>query len=510
MAAAVKTVSPGDSLQPVVDSLVAGDTLLFTGGIYTRNTALYFDSLQGTEEKPIVVGVPTGEHSVLQLDSIYTIFVLADWDHNVIHVRNCSYLEIFGLEITAGRTGIETEFTNSHCTFRDLEIHHVGNVGIRIANGNNSYMNCIGNHIHHTYQHGEGFYIGDNDGSSDINNCLFEGNYVHHTSLLENQGDGIELKKGCWSNIIRFNVFHDTHYPGIIVWGTGKKDPQYNNHIHSNLIFMNTFGEHGIQVASECDVYNNIVFDGGNRRMYSALQSNENLSSGTPMNNVHIYNNTFFATQNGVILQDWEGKEGMVFANNAIFCLNNSDVALRTMDSDLSGAVIEYNYYYGSVSGSGFTSLPEGSLIASLPADEIFRQPVNDIATIDLYPLANSELIDAAEGKWVAQYDFNGTARSDGNSADVGAYEFVAETNPGWKLAEEPMSYPGKVELPSDTRPVCDYNGDGRSDVHDVIAVIIGGRNNPDDLRVDYNGDGIFTIADALDLLLDIMHRRCP
>lgn len=511
LAAAVKTVSPGDDLQAAVDSLVAGDTLLFGEGVYTRTTALYFDSLQGTEDKPIVVGVASGEHAVLQLDSTYTIFVLADWDHNVIHLRNCSYLEISGLEITAGRTGIETEFTNSHCTFRALEIHHVGNVGIRIANGNNSYMKCIDNHIHHTYQHGEGFYIGDNDGSSDINNCLFEGNYVHHTSLLQNQGDGIELKKGCWSNIIRYNVFHDTHYPGIIAWGTGKKDPQYNNRIHSNLVFLNSSGEHGIQVASECDVYNNIIFDGGNRKMYSALFSSENLSSGTPMNNVRIFNNTFFATQRGVLLQDWQGKEGMVFANNAIFCLNSSDMAFSTNASDLSGVVIEHNYYYGSVVlGDGINSLPVGSLVASRPASTIFQTPENGIATINLYPLANSHLLDAASGSWVAEYDFNGTVRGEGIPADVGAYEFVTETNPGWKLAAEAMQYPGKSGLPSGTRTGCDYNGDGSTDLNDVIGIIIDGRNNPEDPKVDYNGDGIFTIADALELMLDIAHGKCP
>jgi len=509
LSAATYTVSPGDNLQQAVNSLAAGDSLLFSAGVYTRQTALYFDSLQGEEGRPIVVGPAPGAEVTLQLDSTYTIFVIYDWDHNVIHVRNCHYLEIYGFEITAGRTGIETEFVNSHCTFRDLEIHHVGNVGIRIANGPNSYMKCLGNHIHHTYQHGEGYYIGDSDGSSDINNCIFEGNYIHHTTLLKSQGDGIEFKKGCWSNIARHNVIHDTHYPGILAWGTGKQDPQYNNKVYANLVFTNTYGEAGMQIASECDVFNNIIFDGGNGMMYAGIQSNQNTHSGTPMNHVRIYQNTIFATDQGVRLRDWGGKEGMVFANNAVYCLDESDIALNTNASDLSDAIIEGNYYYGRVEGAGLEALIDDGIIESFAPDEVFVSAENDITTIDLYPYEGSELIDAAEGVWVAGEDFNGEPRTSGGTPDVGAYEFSSAENPGWKIAEEHKPVPGDAEPEPPQESACDFNADGKADVSDVITLILLGRDNPAASEVDYNGDGVYNIIDAIALLLDIVNDRC-
>ena len=435
-------VTPADDIQTAVNTLTAGDTLLFSEGTYTRKTALFLEGLSGDEKHPIVVGPASGAHVTIQLDSTYKKFVIYDWDHNVIHVRNCHYLEIYGFEITKGRTGIETEFTNSHCTFRDLHIHHVGNVGIRIANGANSYMKCIGNHIHHTYMHGEGYYIGDNDGSSDINNCIFEGNYIHHTSLLENQGDGIELKKGCWGNTIRHNVFHDTNYPGILVWGTGKKDPRYNNKVYGNLVFQNSGGEAGMQIASECDVFNNIVFDGGNRKMIAALHSNQNTSSGTEMNNIRIYNNTFFGSKQGVVLWDWEGKEGMVFANNAIYCPESGDVALSTNSADLRGTVIQGNYCFGSVSGAGFLArIGDGVTIIEHP-EKVFVNPVNDIGSIDLYPCEGSVLVNAAVSEWAPGYDFNMNVRPKGGAADVGAYEFTTTDNPGWRLDKKAMPLP--------------------------------------------------------------------
>ena len=446
--AATSTVTPDQDLQEAVNALAAGDTLLLSEGTYTRKSALYFDGLSGDESNPIVVGAATEGQVTIQLDSTFTKFVIYDWDHNVIHIRNCHYLEIYGIEITAGRTGIETEFINSHCTFRDLNIHHVGNVGIRIANGANSYMKCIGNHLHHTYQHGAGLYIGDNDGSADFNNCLFEGNYIHHTSLLENQGDGIELKKMCWGNTISHNVIHNTHYPGILVWGTGKENPRYNNKVYGNLVFKSG-GEHGMQIASECDVYNNIVFDGGSRRMYSALQSNQNTTSGTPMNNIRIFNNTFFGTRRGVLLLDWEGKDGMVFSNNAVYCLNEEDEALSTNDGNLQNAVIQGNYCFGSVAGPGLQELIGTGIYNSLHPDKVFVKPENDIASIDLYPLDDSDLVNAAGGTWVPEDDFNMNSRPEGDFADVGAYEFYTSYNPGWRLAEEPKPLHDTPDIPS-------------------------------------------------------------
>lgn len=511
--ARTRFVSPEDDLGQELLSykLSPGDTVLFQSGEYVRETALYLEDIIGLPGKPIVIGTAPGAEAALMLDSTYTEFVVYDWDHNVIHMRNCHWVEIFGLELTAGRSGIETEYTNSNCTFRDLHIHHVGNVGIRIANGANSYMKVIGCHIHDTYQHGEGFYIGDSDGSSDINHCLFEGNYVHHTSLLNNQGDGLELKKGCWANTVRHNVFHDTHYPGILCWGTGLADPQYNNKIYGNLVFSNRIGESGMQIASETDVYNNIIFDGGNRKMYSGIQSNQNTSSGTSMNHVRIWNNTIFAVGRGVRLWNWQGKEGNVFANNAVYGLSESDVAVSTDGSDLSSSLIVGNYYYGSLSGAGVEELDDDGLTLGSNPDEVFALPVNSIEGIDLYPLSGSELVGGGSLEWSPpDDDFNQSLRATDGPPSVGAYEPVAENNPGWSLAEDFKTYEGD-EITSPELPSCDFNGDGIANIVDVIALLLFQRDNPGYSPTwDYNQDANDTsIVDVITLILMLMRGEC-
>ncbi|MBN2287685.1 MAG: hypothetical protein JXQ83_00035 [Candidatus Glassbacteria bacterium] len=50
-----------------------------------------------------------------------------------------------------------------------------------------------------------------------------------------------------------------------------------------------------------------------------------------------------------------------------------------------------------------------------------------------------------------------------------------------------------------------DINRDGRTNVVDVIALLILGRNDPDNPEADYDGDGVFNITDAMALLINIM-----
>ncbi|MBN2289032.1 MAG: T9SS type A sorting domain-containing protein [Candidatus Glassbacteria bacterium] len=56
----------------------------------------------------------------------------------------------------------------------------------------------------------------------------------------------------------------------------------------------------------------------------------------------------------------------------------------------------------------------------------------------------------------------------------------------------------------------CDFNGDGRITVSDVIALLIFQKDNPGDLGADFNGDGKSTITDAIAMLLAMRDGTCP
>jgi len=49
-----------------------------------------------------------------------------------------------------------------------------------------------------------------------------------------------------------------------------------------------------------------------------------------------------------------------------------------------------------------------------------------------------------------------------------------------------------------------DFNGDGKTNVLDVICLLVAGRKNPADTRLDYDGNGRYSLADAVALLTAI------
>ena len=50
-----------------------------------------------------------------------------------------------------------------------------------------------------------------------------------------------------------------------------------------------------------------------------------------------------------------------------------------------------------------------------------------------------------------------------------------------------------------------DVNMDGKADIVDAIAFLLLGRNNPDDVSLDYNADGRYSMADVVSLLINIV-----
>jgi len=62
------------------------------------------------------------------------------------------------------------------------------------------------------------------------------------------------------------------------------------------------------------------------------------------------------------------------------------------------------------------------------------------------------------------------------------------------------------------TPPVksCDFSSDGLIAIGDVIFFLLLARDHPGDPRLDWTGDGVYQINDAVALMLDIHHGNCP
>ena len=75
--------------------------------------------------------------------------------------------------------------------------------------------------------------------------------------------------------------------------------------------------------------------------------------------------------------------------------------------------------------------------------------------------------------------------------------------------------WPGPVitvryNLNATSGSLCDINGDGNSDLDDLIEFVLLSRRELEDSRLDWDSDGRFTIADVVALLLDINNGTCP
>ena len=396
--AAVVEINPNDDLEVAVAGLSPGDELVLQGGIY------FFDEnvtlrANGTADQPIVIRAKAGEKPVVEQ---------ATDRQNVVEVR-ATYLVLRGIAFTGGSHGIRLMDSN-FVTIENCEVYETGDVGIS-ANAGGTYegLRILRNHIHHTGGTGEGMYLGCNNDNCRIANSLIEGNYIHHTNGPDvSQGDGIEVKEGSYGNIVRDNVIHDTKYPGILLYSVAGNGAA--NIVEGNVIWNVT--DNTMQIAADAVVRNNIVL--GN----VALQPHQ---AGSP-SNLEFVHNTIISAGSGVSIRGVTGP--VLVANNAIYA---QGAAINLISGDRSQVEITGNVGIGGLAGASFGYSEGDGIEADFVNAHFGGEP-----PIDVFPASGSALTGAGDLSLVPALDFNGTPRN--AAADVGAYAYTINGNPGWTI----------------------------------------------------------------------------
>jgi uncharacterized repeat protein (TIGR01451 family) len=295
----------------------------------------------------------------------------------------------------------------AHITLADLDIHDV-DVGINFKSDMH-HITVRHNHIYHTGTNnttGEGMYVGCNYATCAVSDSLIEGNWIHDT-LLADQGDGIEIKRGSHSNIIRDNVIYDTHWPCILLYGTEGNPP---NLVEGNVMW--NCGDSGIQVAADATVRNNIILESPANGLNS--QDHQEV---TPQN-LEVVHNTIVGGDPCLRMHNWSNKPGMVFANNAVYCDSGNFKVFG-----LTGVSVAGNVIYPSTG-----QIPSSGYIVGRSTNLDFLNP----AQKKVYPSPDSPLINAGDLAYVTPIDFNGFART--GAPDAGAYTWTGPINPGWQI----------------------------------------------------------------------------
>jgi MYXO-CTERM domain-containing protein len=409
--AATIEVHPGtDVFGPAAEGLVAGDILIVHQGTYVETKRMSIQ-VRGTASAPIVITGANGEKRPL-----VTRDPAAEAQNTINIEGSASYLTLRGLEITGvpGGDGVSINGDLSYITLEDLVIHDI-DVGIG-AHTSMHHITIRRNHIYNTGMDsgtGEGMYVGCNWASCAVSNSLVEGNWIHDGLPGITQGDGIEIKVGSHSNIVRDNVIYNRPYPGILVYGTATNPP---NIVEGNVIWACA---EGIVAIADAVVRNNIVFQSGSGL---SLYGHEQVAE---IRNVTAVNNTLFDNDDGIYVR-WGGTN-MILANNAVYSPGKNAVNSGSGVNPTSGTVAA-NYVEGNMTGD---ALDGARFVAGGAAAAALANPGGR----DFWPAAGSPLIGAAAAAQAPAVDFNGTART--SPMDVGAYETNGVAgNPGWAIAQ--------------------------------------------------------------------------
>lgn len=394
-------VRSGDDLWGRLATLEPGDTVIVHEGTYTQ-TGRFEATWAGTASAPIVVEAAPGARPVLTRDG----------NQNLMNLHG-SFFTMSGLELTGGSHALRLSNV-SDATFERLLIHDSDDVGIscNIAGSTCARLTIRDNEIHHTDGTGEGMYLGCNDAACVVSGCVVERNFLH--DLGGSQGDGIEIKQGSHSNVVRDNVIVGTRYPGITLYSFAPSAGAVANVIERNVVW--TTEDNGIQVTGRAIVRNNIVVGAGASGIASIANQDQ------PTEVVIVHNTVVDAGDSCVRANAWESGAGFIVANNALYCASTR--AMRLTGTPM----VAGNVVLGTVEGatSGFV------MGVSATAD---LGPASAMAVV--YPPSGSSLLDVADPAFstverAGLGDFNGTPR--GASPDVGAYERTTDTNPGWSV----------------------------------------------------------------------------
>ncbi len=121
--------------------------------------------------------------------------------------------------------------------------------------------------------------------------------------------------------------------------------------------------------------------------------------------------NTIISRQRGANLSSWNGREGMVFANNVVY--TDGGDALR-FPGGAQGVIVSGNVLLGRVSG-----VAQGFVMGNGLAD--FVNVSWDANQRDARPAENCPFIGRADERYAVEVDFTGTRR--GRRPTAGAFD---------------------------------------------------------------------------------------
>jgi hypothetical protein len=404
-----------------------GDTLCLQTG---QRDYFLFKNIHGTAENPIVIKNLTG-----QVEIITPHFYGIKFD-------NCSYVKLsgagdpsvqYGLNISYvdKGTGISIDNLSTDIEIENIELSNIPIAGIYAKTEPRCNLESVRENftmfnikIHDCYLHDiadEGFYIG----SSKYTGQTVEGCGTLMPHIIE----GVEIYN---------NIIENTGWDGIQVSSATKDCKIYNNIIRNDSYRETNYQMSGILIGggSNCDCYNNKIFDGKGDGIDILGLGNHKIFNNLIVRPGQTYHSNESPTQfqkHGI----WVGN--VVSQVNSDFLIYNNTIVsprtygIRLYDNLTSNFKIYNNIIvdpgaYDVLGENSFTNISMG--ITFQTSNNLFEHEISDAQfeniQADNYDLkASSPAIDAGINlsSFGLTFDIDDRQRPYGNGYDIGAYE---------------------------------------------------------------------------------------
>jgi len=386
--AGMSDATNGAALKSAIQGLQAGERLEIGSGTYVIDSYFSID-LVGTAAQPIWIAARTGATPILTRSNAAQNTV------NVGQNGGARYLCIQGLEITGGSIALRMH------DVRDVQIdachiHDCQDNALAVNSHDSARIAITRNEIHGTGGTGEGMYLGANNSVFVMSASVIALNHVYDCG--GSQGDGIELKQGSYGNLIAENLVHDTNYPCILVYGTDGNAP---NVIERNICYGSN--DNVMQIQGEAVVRNNLIMNGA-----VGFSSHDHQGQSRDLVFVH---NTIVNSGRAANLSSWNGRPGMVFANNVVYSQNGD--AIR-FSGGSGGVQVAGNLVRGPVVGAG-SGYAAGTGLAD------FAAVTWNASSRDARPAPGGALVGSGDVLWEEPEDLSGTART--GTVEAGCYD---------------------------------------------------------------------------------------
>jgi MYXO-CTERM domain-containing protein len=399
----------------VLPTLKPGDTLNLAAGTYT--SGLNVTDLNGSDGAWITISGPAnGPPAVFEGDACCNTVELVNSSYVVVRnitVDGKGISGAFGVSAKGGLGNVVHHITIEGCTL-------IGQGGSQQTVGISTKTPTWGWTIRRNVIDGAGtgIYLGNSTYDDPFIGGVIENNVIKNTigyaMQIKNQKAWPShpgLPMGDAVTIIRDNVFiksdapsPDGVRPNLFVGSFPASGPGSGgiHEIYGNVLVHNG-PESLLQATGRVSIHDNIFVDAGD------IAINLSDHDGFGLKLAHVYNNTIYAAQRGVVFGN-PASEASVVLGNLIFAATPIDGQVTTMSENISDSVANAAMYVVS--------------------------PSTSFGQMDFYPLAGKVEgaaldLSAFSGETDYACDFNGVSK--GEKALRGAYA-GAGVNPGWKI----------------------------------------------------------------------------